>query len=63
MRIWKKMETIEERAATKCEMVSHIWIGGLAWELRGVETVNNVFFVVCKRCAQENLKRKSNMDS
>ena len=41
--MWKKVETIEERSATKCEMVRHIWIGGLACELSGVETVNNVF--------------------
>ena len=56
--MWKKVETIEERSATKCEMVGHIWIGGLACELSGVETVNNVFFVVCKRCVQGDLKKQ-----
>ena len=55
------METIEERAATKCEVVSHIWIGGLAWELRGVETVNNVFLWFVKG-VHKRIQKKSNMD-
>ena len=48
--MWKKVETIEERSATKCEMVSDIWIRGLACELSGVETVNNVFVGLKKVC-------------